>query len=89
MLIISAIFQGGVITAESGKLYVIDPVFSINYGWLGVIFLPHYCGLRSYEVSSIDLTGPGPYSILNLRGAILRLEVNYEQSRDEEFWEAR
>jgi hypothetical protein len=40
--IISAIFQGEVITARFGKLYVIDPVFSIDYGWLGALFLSHY-----------------------------------------------
>jgi hypothetical protein len=41
MQIISAIFEGEVITISSGKLYVIDPVFSIDCGWLGTPFLTH------------------------------------------------
>ena len=41
MRTISAIFQGEVITAGFGKLYVIDPVFSIDYGGLGTPFLTH------------------------------------------------
>jgi hypothetical protein len=32
---------GQVITARFGKLYVIDPVFSIDCGWLGTPFLTH------------------------------------------------
>jgi hypothetical protein len=39
--IISAIFQGEVITAGVGKLYVTDPVFSIDCGGLGTPFLTH------------------------------------------------
>jgi len=39
---ISAIFHGLMITAGSGKLYVIDPVFSTDYGGLGALFLSHY-----------------------------------------------
>ena len=27
---------------DIGQLYVIDPVFSIDYGWLGTIFLSHH-----------------------------------------------
>jgi hypothetical protein len=42
MQIISAIFQGEVITAGVGKLYVIDPVFSIDCGGLGAPFLTHF-----------------------------------------------
>jgi hypothetical protein len=38
MLIISAIFE----TISSGKLYVIDPVFSFNCGGLGAPFLTHF-----------------------------------------------
>jgi hypothetical protein len=30
------------ITAGSGKLYVIDPVFSIDYGGLDAPFLTHF-----------------------------------------------
>jgi hypothetical protein len=30
------------ITVGSGKLYVIDPVFSIDCSWLGVLFLTHF-----------------------------------------------
>jgi hypothetical protein len=41
MQFISAIFQVVVITARFGKLYVIDPVFSIDCGWLGTPFLTH------------------------------------------------
>jgi len=33
----------------------------------------------------IDTTGPGPYSILNFRVAIPKMEVIYEQSSSEEF----
>jgi hypothetical protein len=40
--IISFISDDLMITAVFGKLYVIDPVFSINYGWLGALFLSHY-----------------------------------------------
>ena len=39
--IIFAIFQGEVITAGFGKLYVIEPVFSIDCGGLGTPFLTH------------------------------------------------
>jgi len=39
---ISAVFADSVITAEFGKLYVIDPVFSTDYGGLGALFLSHY-----------------------------------------------
>jgi hypothetical protein len=27
---------------EIEQLYVIDPVFSIDYSWLGALFLSHY-----------------------------------------------
>ena len=40
--IIFAIFQGEVITAGFGKLYVIEPVFSIDCGGLGALFLTHF-----------------------------------------------
>jgi hypothetical protein len=30
------------ITAGFGKLYVIDPVFSIDCSWLGALFLTHF-----------------------------------------------
>jgi hypothetical protein len=38
---ISAMFEGLVITEGFGKLYVIDPVFSIDCGGLGTPFLTH------------------------------------------------
>jgi hypothetical protein len=41
MQIISSIYQGEVITEGPGKLYVIDPVFSIDCGGLGTPFLTH------------------------------------------------
>jgi hypothetical protein len=41
MQIFSAILQGEVITASFGKLYVTDPVFSIDCGGLGTPFLTH------------------------------------------------
>jgi hypothetical protein len=31
-----------VITVEAGKLYVIEPGFSIDFSWLGVTFFSHY-----------------------------------------------
>ena len=39
------------ITISSGKLYVIDPVFSIDCGWLGTPFLTH---LLLYVKRSFD-----------------------------------
>ena len=38
---ISVILEGLVITFQFGKLYVIDPVFSIDCGGLGTPFLTH------------------------------------------------
>ena len=42
MRTISAIFKGELITAGYGKLYVIDPVFSIDCGGLGNSFLTQH-----------------------------------------------
>ena len=42
MQIISATFLEKVITAKFGKLYVTDPVFSIDCSWLGAPFLTHF-----------------------------------------------
>ena len=42
MQIISIIFRGKMITAWFGKLYVIEPVFSIDCGGLGAPFLTHF-----------------------------------------------
>jgi hypothetical protein len=39
---ISIMFPFPVITAARGKLYVIDPVFSIDCGGLGATFLSHH-----------------------------------------------
>jgi hypothetical protein len=41
MRISSAIFRKEVIIRGSGKLYVTDPVFSIDCGGLGTPFLTH------------------------------------------------
>jgi hypothetical protein len=41
MQFISAIIQRELITARFGKLYVTDPVFSIDCGGLGTPFLTH------------------------------------------------
>ena len=40
---IAGIFPGEVIIVDSGKLYVIKSVFSIDCGWLGAPFLSHHC----------------------------------------------
>jgi hypothetical protein len=39
---ISGIFPGEVISGDNGKLYVIDPVFSIDCGGLSVTFFSHH-----------------------------------------------
>jgi len=39
---IPALFRPARITLKFGKLYVIDPVFSTDYGGLGALFLSHY-----------------------------------------------
>ena len=31
-----------ILGVDIGQLYVIDPVFSIDYGWLDTIFLSHH-----------------------------------------------
>jgi hypothetical protein len=41
MEIISAFFANPMIIEEPGKLYVIDPVFSIDCGGLGATFLSY------------------------------------------------
>jgi len=38
----AGIFPGKVIIVESGKLYVIKPIFSIDCGGLGTPFLSHH-----------------------------------------------
>jgi hypothetical protein len=38
----AGIFPGKVIIVDSGKLYVIDPIFSIDCGGLGALFLSHH-----------------------------------------------
>ena len=38
----SGIFPGSTIIIEFGKLYVIDPVISIDCGGLGATFLSHH-----------------------------------------------
>jgi hypothetical protein len=38
----AGIFSGEVIIVDHGKLYVIEPDFSIDFGGLGTTFLSHY-----------------------------------------------
>ena len=40
--IIPVPFNAMAISTDFGKLYVIDPIFSIDYGWLGTPSLSHH-----------------------------------------------